>query len=240
MRSVKKGPEPRELLNWKALNAATPDNLYYGGGGFPGDAVRKALLKEQLHLCAYTMKELATAISCEDCGLDTRSSCHTEHLLPQTRGIKKETIDYQNMVACYPPSQSSVACEYGAKYKDDYDPTTGPFVSPLSANAQRHFEFDKYGVVKGVTEEGITTVEVLNLNHHSLVSDRAAVVRGFLEPKPGRPISAAAARRLAVEVLQPDAQHRLSPYCFAVAALALAHAKREDDRAARLKKKAKP
>ena len=55
MRSIVKGAEPRALIQWKAENTQTPENLVYGGGGFPADAVRAALLAEQFYLCAYTV-----------------------------------------------------------------------------------------------------------------------------------------------------------------------------------------
>ena len=40
MRSISKGPEPHELLNWKRENRETVENLRYGGGGFPAEAVQ--------------------------------------------------------------------------------------------------------------------------------------------------------------------------------------------------------
>ena len=74
MRSIPKGAEPRALIQWKADNTQTPENLFYTGGGFPGDAVREALLSEQFHLCAYTMKRLKTAAECKSQGRDTTSN----------------------------------------------------------------------------------------------------------------------------------------------------------------------
>jgi uncharacterized protein (TIGR02646 family) len=234
MRSINKAAEPRDLINWKIENENTPNNLVYGGGGFPGEVVRKSLLKEQFHLCAYTLKRLLTAAECQAAGKDTRASCHIEHVLPQARKISAETIDYRNMVACYPPSQSTVATEYGAPIKKDYDPQMEPFVSPLQANAERHFKFEKDGDVVGNTPEGVATINVLNLNHRSLSSSRAAVVRGWLFPK-HKPITAAAARRLAIEILKPDTNGCLPEYCIAISNNALAHAEREERRAARTK-----
>ena len=233
MRSITKGAEPRALIRWKADNVATPQNLVYGGGGFPGEKVRESLLAEQFHLCAYTMKRLATA---ETCGQDFRASCHIEHVLPQARGIPAETIDYQNMLACYPPSQTKVACEYGAQAKAEYDPAMHPCASPLQTNVQQHFKFGADGAIEGITAQGIATVGVLKLDHKILVNDRAAIVRGFLCPK-GTEVSAAHARRIAIEVLKPDANHCLSPHCTAVAAIALLHADRLERRASRLKGK---
>lgn len=236
MRSITKGAEPRALIQWKADNVLTPQNLVYGGGGFPGEEVRKALLDEQFYLCAYTMKKLATA---DTCGNDFRASCHIEHVLPQSGGILADDIDYRNMVACYPPSQAMVACTYGAQEKANYDPRSKPFVSPLVANAERHFQFGRHGSVEGTTVEGVATIDLLKLNHQTLVNDRAAVIRGFLYPRNNKAVSAAAARRIAVEVLQPDAKNCLHPYCVAVAVAASDHADREDRRAARLKGKSR-
>jgi hypothetical protein len=237
MRSILKGPEPHDLLNWKRENRETVENLRYGGGGFPAEEVRKALLFEQFHLCAYTLKSLKSANECEAAGGNTTDSCHIEHVLPQSRGIAVETIDYQNMVACHPPSHTKVACEYGAQAKKDYDPVVNPFVSPLVVNAERHFKFDKEGEVHGLTPEGLATITVLNLNHASLRNDRKAVIKGRLEPKTGKFISAAAATRLATEILQPNAQAKLNQHCVAIAQAATLYALKEQRRAARVKGK---
>lgn len=235
MRFIQKGGVPQELIKWRAKNSSTPQNLMYSGGGFPGEAVRKALLAEQFHLCAYTLRRLNSAAECQALGRDTRTSCHVEHLLPQCRDIPGEDIDYQNMVACFPPSHSTDACAFGAHAKADFDPSTGGFVSPLLPTAESHFEFDESGHIYGLTADGTATVDVLKLDHKMLVNDRAAVIKGYLQPK-GKKVSAQAARRLAQEVLKADAQQRLPAYCVAVAQTALLHAHREERRAARMQK----
>lgn len=238
MRTIAKGAEPQELLNWKRANQATPQNLNYRGGDFPAEAVRNALMAEQFHLCAYTMKALKTVSQCQDQGQDTSYSCHIEHLLPQARKIDAETIDFQNMLACFPPGRSNVACEYGAQLKASYDPEKGPFISPLIAAVEQHFKFFRDGTIEGVTRDGQATVKVLCLDHPALKNDRAAVIKGRLEPKTGKPLSAAAARRLAQEIRQPHDQNCLPAFCVAIAQAALDHAVRMERRAARIKNKA--
>lgn len=245
MRSITKGPEPRDLIQWKSDNAQTPQNLKYGAGGFPAEAVRAALLSEQYHLCACTMKGLPSVAACAALGLDLRNSCHIEHILPQCRGVAGEDIDYHNMVACHPPSNSKIACGYGAKFKDQFDPGSkgnadlqgGIFVSPLSPNVEKHFEFDEQGEVAGLTANGTFTIAVLKLNHAELKNDRAAIIKGLLRPR-GKPLSAASARRLAMQVMRPDGQGGLTPFCVAVASVALSFATREERRAKRLRRKA--
>lgn len=236
MRSINKQGQPEELIRWKAENAATPQNLVYGGS-FPGEGVRRWLLNEQFHLCAYTLRRMKTAAECQEAGVDTRAACHIEHLLPQSRNVPGEDIDYQNILACFPPSQSAVACEFGAHAKADFDPSNGGFVSPLSPAAEAHFAFDEQGGIRGTTADGNSTIKVLKLDHKALVNDRMAVIKGYLQPK-GKKVTAQAARRLAAEVLKPDAQRRLPAYCQAVAQTAVLYAEREERRSARLKNKA--
>lgn len=233
MRTIQKGPQPNELIDWAAKNAGLPQNLRYDEAGFPKEAVRRSLLNEQLHLCAYALKALRTRGECEMSGRDTSYSCHIEHYLPQSRGIAAESISYQNMLACYPPG--GTVCDYGAQRKADFDPSQGSFVSPLTPGAESHFSFDTQGYIDGKTHAGSETVRILNLNHPALVSDRASAIRGFLHPR-GKPLSAAAARRVAEQVLQPGGTRRLPAYCTAIAAAALAHAEREEARALSKKK----
>jgi uncharacterized protein (TIGR02646 family) len=239
MRFIRKGAEPRELIQWRRENKDTPQNLFYGrGSSFPAEPVRRALLREQFHLCAYTLRRLPTAEECKAKGQDTIFSCHIEHVLPQSEHVD-QSIAYDNMVACYPPSQANVACEYGAEEKKAYDPALNLFVSPLSPHASRLFRFSSDGKVEGLSPEAIQTVEVLKLNHPTLVNDRKAVIRGRLMPR-GKPISAAAARRLSTEADTPDANLCLLQYCIALKQQAELHATKFEKRALRTRGQARP
>lgn len=224
MRKIVKLGEPHELKNWKRENRKTPDNLHYSGGGFPRDAVRKALLKEQYYLCAYTMKPLPSP-----------QACHIEHVIAQSRGTKGiEDIDYENMLACYPSSDVGLACQYGAVYKADYDILSRPFVSPLNPAVEHAFRYREDGTVDGLTVEAKATEKALNLNFAALRNDREATLKGLLCPR-GRPLSAAKARRLAAEVMKPDEQGHLRAFCVAISQVALSYAERAERRAARLR-----
>lgn len=239
MRSITKRAEPRELIEWRRENKDTPQNLFYGrGSSFPAEPVRRSLLREQFHLCAYTLRRLPTAQECRAKGQDTIFSCHIEHVLPQARHVD-QSIAYDNMVACYPPSQSNVACEYGAQEKKAYDPARDPFVSPLSPHASRLFRFLSDGKVEGLSPEAVQTIEVLKLNHATLVNDRKAVIKGWLMPR-GKPISAAAARRLSTEAETPDANRCLLQYCMALKQQAELHADKYEKRAVRTRGQARP
>ena len=253
MRYVRKGAEPRTLLNWKSLNQATPQNLKYGLAGFPAEQVRCELLKQQHYLCAYTMIRLKTPAEC-DATNKTRKSCHIEHILPLNRGdlvsrkaagedVKDvinfrggEDIDFTNMIACFPPSADSIHCDYGASYKGDYDPYDNPnFISPLNPSVEIHFQFLADGSIEALTDKGVETIEALQLNHIELRHRRERVITGAIYPRGvGRPISAAEARRLADEVLLPNSNGCLREFCIAIRQVALKHAERQERRARRI------
>ncbi|MCU6376398.1 hypothetical protein [Morganella morganii] len=254
MRSLNNKTEPRELLDWKSDNRLTPENLEYGKASFPAEAVRRALLAQQYYLCAYTLIRLKKPEEC-DTNNQTRESCHIEHILPQTRGklIKEqrngdevrevikftagEDIDFHNMVACYPPSISKIHCGYGAHYKGDYDPYDHPdFLSPLMPNIESHFTFSDKGHIESSTKKGQETIRALQLDHTELCCWRKEVINGAIYPKGTHrdPISAADARRLADNVLQPSADGRLREFCVAIHQVALKHADKLERRASRI------
>jgi hypothetical protein len=226
VRFIAKRGEPRALIDWKLANRDTPQNLKYGRAGFPREAVIDALLLEQGYLCGYTMKSIAS-----------RDGCHIEHIIAQSEGTQGvEDIDFGNMLACFPPSNSAIECPYGAKRKDDYDVLTKPFLSPLNASVQHAFHFRDDGIIESGTEEAAASITVLNLNCAALKNDRAAAIRGFLLRRNRRKVlSAAEARRLAAEVLRPNADGRLTAFCEALSQAALRYAEKEERRAARLR-----
>jgi len=243
MKRISKNPQPEALLKWKGGNHHNPANLIYKN--VPREEIRQALLMEQHHLCAYTMKPLKTLQQCQaslTIATDTPTvhSCHIEHYMPQSVHADK-AIDYQNMLACFPAAQrdkgqKNSECPYGAQKKADYDPEKNPFVSPLSANVEDHFAFKKNGEVQGVTEAGDATIKVLNLNHPILVNDRKEAIKGALYTK-GALCSASELERIAVRVMQPDANHCLTPYCVAIAQVARKVAEQEKRRAQHMKKR---
>ncbi|WP_043683818.1 hypothetical protein [Castellaniella defragrans] len=126
----------------------------------------------------------------------------------------------------------------GTTKKADFDPSQGGFVSPLSIGVESHFTFSADGAIQGTTADGAHTIQILALDHASLVNDRAAAIKGWLSPK-GKPLGAQQARRLIQALQVPDAQDCLQPYCEAIIQVLSKHATREERRAARLKHKGK-
>ncbi|WP_143713700.1 hypothetical protein [Variovorax sp. RO1] len=224
MRQIVKNAEPRGLLEWKKVNLKTPENLTYSGGGFPRKDVLASLLNEQYHLCAYTMRRIPSD-----------ADCHIEHYLPQSRNISWETIDYSNMLACYPGGRAKTICEYGAHLKKNFDPDGRDFCSPLHPATPASFVFHEDGRIEGRTVAGENTIKILDLNHATLKNDRRATINGFIWPRRHKGLSAAEAKRLAARVKQPDAMGRLEAFCEAVAQVAIKYSERLERRASRLK-----
>jgi len=233
MRHIQKGGEPKALRDWKRANKKIPENLFYGRRStFPTSAVKDALLKEQFHLCAYTMKRLSTV-----------DDFHIEHIQPQSITKKKpETkpleVDYTNMLACFPP-KSDRAPGYGAPWKADYEVTDENFVSPLHGSCEKRFLYKPDGTVKEANGDGAAkeTIKALVLNHDVLVELRERELRAYGIVRRGtRQISAKKAKELAESIMQPDSEGCLPEYCVAVRQVAEKYANREEQWASARKK----
>jgi uncharacterized protein (TIGR02646 family) len=234
MRYVAKGAEPQKLRKWKTDNAASPQNLQYGN--LPGEVskqVRAALLREQGYLCAYTMRRLQSV-----------ADCHIEHVQPQNTAPGLD-LDYANMAACFPRDGGDRSSGYGAPIKGGQPVTLNVnFVSPHQIGAADRFQYNGKGEISANRNDvaALGTISMLKLCHDQLVELRRraiethglAVQRGTTR-KAIKLKSAAEARRFAYEVLQPDANGQLEPFCVALAQVAIEYAAIEEARSQRLR-----
>lgn len=132
--------------------------------------LRKHILDEQNHFCAYTELRLDTV---DDCHID---HYHTRNLFPE------ETFKYENLL---------VSCNsehYGAKYKDKYIKTKEDYkelVNPIEDSPSDFIEFGFTGKVGTVNSciKGKQTISSFNLNEKSLVQRRKTVVANLLQMK---------------------------------------------------------
>lgn len=160
MKKINKGQQAEALLQWRAANAATPQNLKYNQGGFPRERVLEALLRDQGYLCAYTLKRIEV------------ESSHIEHLKPQSvceaedaqrqakgRGCMHEDVDWHNMVACFPPPNAPQP-EYGAVVKDQWWDAV-LFVSPLSQSCEQRFRYLRDGGLEAAVEGDMAAGETI-------------------------------------------------------------------------------
>lgn len=181
-------------------------------------AIRQKRLEDQGYLCAYTMMRI------------DMESCHNEHLIPrQTSKASlrvEETLDYANIVACYPNREVKGGCGFGATARG-----TQPLVlKPTDPSCEVRLQFERHsGMVKPSQPSDLALANqlesVLCLNHPYLVDHRK---RAYAEAGVGvdsrNPLSAAQARRLARNVINYRRGQRLAPFCAAIAQAALAHA----------------
>ncbi len=183
------------------------------------------MMREQGHLCSYTMAPIGGP-----------ESCHIEHIQPRSRHPGRAT-DYANMVLCVPGANSGRG-DFGAIRKGDHDVTEYNFVSPLHPSCETRLHFKFSGEVAAAARTDLAaagTIEVLALNHPSLVSARSDAIRlQGIGPRAKKPISAAKARRLIETIGTADAAHRIQPYCVAVRQAAEVFAKQCEDRARRM------
>lgn len=239
MRRIQKGNECGALSRWRTDNAAVPQNLVYGGGGFPGADVLNALLAEQGHLCAYTLKRIDS------------TSAHIEHLKPQRKcreedalceasnlTLNREDVVWSNMVACFPAPSNAAPPGYGAVKKDGWWPDTGVtgFVSPLNADCESRFQFEMNGEMRPANAGDAAaseTIKAIGLDDDRLKElRRRAFFELGLHPRSQKPLnSPAKVRRLIAAWLQRDGADQYREFCVPVRAVALKHLAKLEGRA---------
>ncbi|MBL0047035.1 MAG: hypothetical protein IPP32_02925 [Bacteroidetes bacterium] len=182
MKRIIKGHEPASFIQFKQVNEKAGIQIRYDThlGSEQKKPIKKALLKEQGYICAYTLKRIS---------LDT---CHIEHIKPeelcrQHREAGVETVsdlDYNNMVACFPnKALKGIPKEkyFGAIKKDDNWGNNGlDYVLPLQLNCESNFSYDKNGGVLGTTDRGKNTVSLLALDHVVLIEERKTAIENFI------------------------------------------------------------
>lgn len=212
MKHISKGRPPAALRNWERSNAGLP-GLQYGSHGFPHTDVKRALLKEQGSICAYTMIRIGT------------DSSHVEHLKPQTvshsEGRPEETFDYYNMVACYPttPKPGDANVTFGAIHRGStWDANN--FITPLNASCERRMRYHTDGHVMPRRSNDTAarwTISALNLDDARLVEIRRAAIEGWgLSLTAADPLSRAAASRAMTSVDHRARDGTLEPFCVAI------------------------
>ena len=239
MRWIQKGNECKELTQWRTANAAVPQNLVYGGGGFPNAQVLAALLAEQGDLCAYTLKRIDP------------NTAHIEHLKPQRKcreednvreaanqAPNREDVAWHNLVACFPAPNPIAPPGYGAVMKDKWWPAAGAagFVSPLNNDCESRFAFCLNGEMRPADEDDAAareTIRAIGLNDGRLQELRKkAIVEMGLHPRSPKPLtSPAKVRQIIAAWLQRDGGNRYREFCVPVRAAALQHLAKLEGRA---------
>lgn len=227
MRWIRENQQPEALIRCLVLRRGANQPLDYDEvgvvevDGVPvsiSQGIREARLLDQGFLCAYTLRRI------------DKNSSHNEHLVPRSvskaEGRVEETLDYRNIVACYPKREAKGGCPYGAPVRGN----TPLALTPLEQSCEARLRFDRSSSRFEPTNPDDVEVRnlvenVLKLNHDALIQRRRQAINEAgvgLGSKP--PITAADARRLAHSVLEFRRGKALMPFCTAVAQAALAHA----------------
>lgn len=239
MKQIRKGNECAALSLWRAANAAVPQNLVYGGGGFPNEQVLAALLAEQGDLCAYTLKRIDS------------NTAHIEHLKPQRKcreedaareaanqAVNREDVAWTNMVACFPAPNPVAPPGYGAVTKDKWWPVSGAagFISPLNNDCESRFAFGLNGEMRPADEGDAAasdTIKAIGLNDGRLQELRKkAIIEMGLHPRSPKPqTSPAKVRQIIAALLQRDGSNRYREFCVPVRVAAIQHLAKLEGRA---------
>lgn len=206
MRWIDKLPEPMKLSQWKirySKDANFGYNLLRKDKAI--EDVEKSLLKEQGFICAYTGMRI------------DKTSFHVEHIKAQTHCNAGEDVDYKNMVACYPGSNTGEA-PFGAHQKKNWpdDNERNLFISPLDKNCASKFTFTENGKIRATDKNDIAavkTIKKLKLDHDILNDYRKASIDGILNKKEKTDIKQVkqALNRLKS---QDVCTGKLEPFCF--------------------------
>jgi uncharacterized protein (TIGR02646 family) len=180
--------------------------------------IRKARIADQGGICAYTMMRI------------NEDTCHNEHLIPQVVSRENEkieqTLDYRNIVACYPKREGRGGCGFGAAARGKKLLA----ITPLDPSCEQRIRFDRgtgRAVATNLDDTAISEVldDVLVLNHDTLVARRLeALEMAGVSVKCRNPISESQARSLAHAILEHRRGKLLAPFCVAVAQAAIRHA----------------
>lgn len=189
MRFIQKQDEPpRSIQEWLQEQLPVGLNLDYRNFN-DKPSLRQELIAEQFGLCAYT----GTPIDDRLGGYSDENfafQAHIEHVKPRAvcraelegRGGKYgrdlcEDMDHRNLVAALevkrkPPTRSEI---FGAAaHGDEILPVT-----PLQSDCEEKFRFDDNGGIRGTDESSWKTLNLLKLDHPTLVGWRRGAIAAF-------------------------------------------------------------
>jgi uncharacterized protein (TIGR02646 family) len=176
MKRIRKTHPPKEILEWiKTQRDKELDCNYKVLHSKPEYVVLKQqLLSEQGYICAYTGIRI------------DKDSSHIEHLKPQTQSLAEgkdyETVDYYNMVACFPKNGGDNSYGYGAPLNEGKTWKVGEMISPCQEDCERRFSYGWKGKMSTVSESdkiAKATIARLGLDSEGLRKKRYGAIKGF-------------------------------------------------------------
>jgi len=169
MRGSAKGLEPEELRTWKELQREAGIELEYDALPRPErDAMRRSLYAEQTGQCVYCGRGIS---------LNCHGSFHVEHFRP--RRYRDLQLEFTNLfLSCGPEGDEGVG-ETCGDHKDDWF-EEDCHIPPAPESCAERFGFRSSGDIAGDgTAEADRMIEVLNLNHRELVTERQNLIENL-------------------------------------------------------------
>ena len=246
MKYIQANTPPPELIKWTAAQRAAGVNLHFDRFGtveLNGEvrdvktAVLESRIKDQGFICPYTLLRIETARKNLDGTVVTPATAHLEHLVPRTVSNNavpprpEETVDYGNMVACFPKNGGDKSHGFGAPMRDDVLLS----VSPRDPACERVISYHQNGSVNpsqpsSPLEQDPVWIQLnttLGLNTDKLKRfGRDAFLKAgvSLDDDPNALDTPEKAEKLAQEIVLFRRGEKLTPHCVAIAHAARAHA----------------
>lgn len=150
---IKKGKEPNSLTEYKMKS-----NAYFDGYSNKGD-IRKALLEEQGHLCAYCMKRIS------------KNNIKIEHYNSQSNSTEKEALDFTNMLGVCDGNEGSGSNK--TQTCDTHKGNTLLKVNPFSSASIELIKYKNDGTIYSENEViNVDLNQTLNLNCEEVMLKR--------------------------------------------------------------------
>ena len=167
MRGSAKGRSPEELAAWKATQRAGDiDPEYRNLPQLEKRATVNGLFAEQTGQCVYCGRRVS---------LDRHGQFHIEHFRPRSRYPALQ-LDYANLfLSCGPEHEHGPRPTCGNHKADWFEEDC--HVPPAPESCTERFRFRSSGKIAGDgTPESGKMIEVLNLNHPELATERQGVI----------------------------------------------------------------
>jgi uncharacterized protein (TIGR02646 family) len=228
MRFIAANRPPQELIAWVASSRQAGVELNYdtlgkveidGESRDVKEAIKRQRLEDQGYLCAYTLVRIE------------EESAHVEHLkarsVSKEEGRLEETVDYGNMVACFPANGGDTTYGCGAPVRG----STALVVTPREQRCETALRYRSTGRVEPAQENDDAIRKMLNdvlcLNTHWLLGRRQnAILDAGVAPRSPKPLTSTAASRLAEHIVEYRTGTKLTPFCVAIAHAAQDHVAR--------------
>ena len=177
VRGSAKGCEPEELRAWKQVQRENDIEPKYRDLPRPErDAMESTLYTEQTGQCVYCGRGVSPGV---------HGDCHVEHFRPQSKYPELQ-LDHANLflscgpVSVGPEGEHGIRETCGIRKEDWFEEER--HVPPAPESCAERFRFRSSGHIAGRgAPEAEKMIEVLNLNHPALVTERRNLIESLDE-----------------------------------------------------------